>query len=133
MSLRIALYQPDIPGNTGTGMIEAIVGVMPETIAPGGDPNTEATYNIPVDIPDIYEGANDASRVPAEWHGWLHHTVDVPPTEEDYTPREWQKPHRPNFTGTPNAWRPRGSPRSARPAASFRALRPSASRGRRRW
>jgi hypothetical protein len=43
-----------IPGNTGTGMIEAIVGVMPEAIAPGGDPNTEATYNIPVDIPDIY-------------------------------------------------------------------------------
>ncbi len=22
----------------------------------------------------IYDGANDASRVPAEWHGWLHNS-----------------------------------------------------------
>jgi NADH:ubiquinone oxidoreductase subunit len=35
--------------------------------------------------------------------------VDVPPTEENYRAREWQKPHRPNLTGTPNAWRPAGS------------------------
>ena len=31
----------------------------------------------------------------------MHHTVDVPPTEENYQPRPWQKPHRPNLTGTP--------------------------------
>ena len=24
----------------------------------------------------IYSGANDASRVPAEWHGWLHGSYD---------------------------------------------------------
>src|SRR6266849_6157174 len=48
-------------------------------------------------------------RVPPSWHGWLHHTVDVPPTQENYSPREWQKPHRPNLTGTPNAYRPSGS------------------------
>lgn len=24
----------------------------------------------------IYEGANDASRVPSEWHGWLHGAFD---------------------------------------------------------
>jgi NADH:ubiquinone oxidoreductase subunit len=39
----------------------------------------------------------------------MHHTVDVPPTQETYTPREWQKPHRPNLTGTPGAYRPPGS------------------------
>ena len=39
----------------------------------------------------------------------MHHTVDVPPTEEKYTPREWEKPHVPNMTGTPQAYRPSGS------------------------
>ena len=57
----------------------------------------------------IYNGLAEASRVPPSWHGWLHHTVDVPPTEDNYRAREWQKAHRPNLTGTPNAWRPRGS------------------------
>jgi NADH:ubiquinone oxidoreductase subunit len=47
--------------------------------------------------------------VPPSWHGWLHHTVDVPPTEVKYTPREWEKPHVPNMTGTPAAYRPSGS------------------------
>ena len=57
----------------------------------------------------IYNGYAEATRVPPSWHGWLHHTVDTPPTEESYTPREWQKPHRPNMTGTPAAYRPSGS------------------------
>ena len=57
----------------------------------------------------IYTDYSEASRVPPEWHGWLHHTVDTPPTEEDYKPREWEKPHRPNMTGTAEAYRPPGS------------------------
>jgi NADH:ubiquinone oxidoreductase subunit len=57
----------------------------------------------------IYNGYAEASRVPPSWHGWLHHTVDVAPTEENYTPREWEKPHVPNMTGTPAAYRPSGS------------------------
>jgi len=57
----------------------------------------------------IYNGEAEASSVPPSWHGWLHHTVDVPPTEENYQPRSWQKPHRPNLTGTPAAHRPTGS------------------------
>ena len=28
----------------------------------------------------IYNGLAEASKVPPSWHGWLHHTVDVPPT-----------------------------------------------------
>src|SRR5499426_2764908 len=35
----------------------------------------------------IYNGYAEASRVPPSWHGWLHHTVDVPPTAEKYSPR----------------------------------------------
>ena len=30
----------------------------------------------------IYNGVAEASRVPPSWHGWLHHTVDVPPTQD---------------------------------------------------
>jgi NADH:ubiquinone oxidoreductase subunit len=57
----------------------------------------------------IYNGYTEASTVPPSWHGWLHHTVDTPPTAENYKPRSWQKPHRPNLTGTPGAYRPPGS------------------------
>jgi NADH:ubiquinone oxidoreductase subunit len=57
----------------------------------------------------IYNGEAEASTVPPSWHGWLHHTVDVPPTQEKVSPRPWWKPHRPNLTGTPGAHRPTGS------------------------
>ena len=57
----------------------------------------------------IYNGYAEATKVPPSWHGWLHHTVDVAPTEETYKPHEWEKPHVPNMTGTPLAYRPSGS------------------------
>ncbi|HVW58338.1 MAG TPA: NADH:ubiquinone oxidoreductase subunit NDUFA12 [Rhizobiaceae bacterium] len=57
----------------------------------------------------IYKGYSEASDIPPGWHGWIHHRVDVPPTEENYKPREWQKPHLPNLTGTTAAYRPKGS------------------------
>ncbi|MDP3898856.1 MAG: NADH:ubiquinone oxidoreductase subunit NDUFA12 [Mesorhizobium sp.] len=57
----------------------------------------------------IYNGASEASKIPPGWHGWIHHRTDVAPSQEDYKPREWQKPHEPNLTGTPAAYRPKGS------------------------
>ena len=68
----------------------------------------------------VYNGYAEASRVPPSWHGWLHHTVDVAPTEESYEPHEWEKPHLPNMTGTPSAYRPSGSTLASgrRPAAT---------------
>ena len=57
----------------------------------------------------IYNGYTEASAVPPSWHGWLHHTVDTPPTQESYKSHPWQKPHRANMTGTPAAYRPPGS------------------------
>ncbi len=36
----------------------------------------------------IYNGYAEASSVPPSWHGWLHHTVDTPPTQENYQPRD---------------------------------------------
>ena len=55
----------------------------------------------------IYNGLAEASRIPPAWHGWMHHTVDEPPGP--YAPREWEKPHEPNLTGTAQAYRPPGS------------------------
>lgn len=57
----------------------------------------------------LYAGPAEPSHIPAEWHGWMHHRTNVPPTEEDYQPRNWQKPHEPNMTGTALAYRPPGS------------------------
>ena len=30
----------------------------------------------------IYNGPAEPTRVSADWHGWLHHTFDKPPTED---------------------------------------------------
>ncbi len=57
----------------------------------------------------VYNGLAEASSVPPGWNGWLHHTVDVAPSEEKYAAREWQKAHQPNPTGTSAAYRPQGS------------------------
>ncbi|MBL4597279.1 MAG: NADH:ubiquinone oxidoreductase subunit NDUFA12 [Robiginitomaculum sp.] len=57
----------------------------------------------------VYKGYADASRVPAEWHGWLHHTFEHPPSEEPLFRQEWEKDHQPNLTGTIWAWRRKGS------------------------
>jgi NADH:ubiquinone oxidoreductase subunit len=56
----------------------------------------------------LYEGEVEASRVPAEWHAWLHHTADEPLTESAAQAKPWQKTHVPNPTGTSDAYRPRG-------------------------
>lgn len=57
----------------------------------------------------MYQGAPEASMVPPEWHGWLHHQTDVVPSEGVKSfRRPWQKPHQPNLTGTDKAYRPAG-------------------------
>jgi NADH:ubiquinone oxidoreductase subunit len=57
----------------------------------------------------VYDRLSEASLIPPSWHGWMHHTVDTPPTEETYIPRPWEQPHRANMTGTSEAYRPPGS------------------------
>ena len=57
----------------------------------------------------IYQGYADASKVPPEWHGWLHYTFDEIPTAQNLPRQPWEKDHVPNLTGTVNAWRPSGS------------------------
>jgi NADH:ubiquinone oxidoreductase subunit len=55
----------------------------------------------------IYKGKPEASKVPPEWHAWLHSTLAQPPVQGS-KPLPWQKPHTPNLTGTEYAYRPAG-------------------------
>jgi NADH:ubiquinone oxidoreductase subunit len=57
----------------------------------------------------LYNGEVEASRVPPQWHAWLHHTVDTPPQAGQWPHYAWQKEHQPNLSGTPLAYRPPGS------------------------
>lgn len=64
----------------------------------------------------IYNGEIEASRISPEWHGWLHHTYQDPPTVAPLGRKPWEKPHQPNQTGTALAYHPPGSILSSAPA-----------------
>ncbi|MBV8939624.1 MAG: NADH:ubiquinone oxidoreductase subunit NDUFA12 [Alphaproteobacteria bacterium] len=56
----------------------------------------------------IYHGRAEPSKVTPEWHGWLHHTVDIPPTSKPRKRYFWQKPPQANLSGTAQAYLPPG-------------------------
>ncbi len=74
----------------------------------------------------IYNGESEASRIGAEWHGWLHFTYDLPPSQVPLPRKPWEKPPRPNMTGTPGAYHPPGSLFQAKPLprSDYDAWRP---------
>ena len=57
----------------------------------------------------IYNGEVEASRISAEWHGWLHKTWDEPPTEKPLPRKSWEISHKPNVTGSLASYKPSGS------------------------
>ena len=57
----------------------------------------------------IYNGIIDGSRIPADWHGWLHHTFDECPGTEPLTHKKWEKEHQNNVSGSDAAYHPTGS------------------------
>ncbi len=57
----------------------------------------------------IYNGEPEATKVPPEWHAWLHHTHAEPITPGSPYHQPWVQPHRQNPTGTLEAYRPPGS------------------------
>lgn len=74
----------------------------------------------------VYEGGVEASKVPPEWHAWLHYTSDEPLTG---TLRPtWLRPHEANQTGTARAYLPPGHDRRGgrreRAAGDYEAWRP---------
>jgi NADH:ubiquinone oxidoreductase subunit len=68
----------------------------------------------------LYNGTVEASRVPPDWHGWLHHTFADPPTQMPLPAKSWERDHQPNLSGTPRAYHPQGSlaGEGTRPAAT---------------
>ena len=62
-----------------------------------------------------YNGIAEASKVPADWHGWLHHTWDELPTDSPLIKKGWEKKHQENLTGTLEAYAPAGSIRRSTP------------------
>ena len=39
----------------------------------------------------LYKGQVEASKVPSDWHGWLHYTEQLPPPEKGYAVHDWQQ------------------------------------------
>lgn len=76
----------------------------------------------------IYNGDNEASRVPPEWHLWLHKTVASPPSEVPPPVKSWEKDWQPNPTGTAGAHAPLGAlqhgGRRARATGDYEAWAP---------
>ncbi len=57
----------------------------------------------------IYNGANDAGRLPPEWYSWLHRQIDGHPDEALPPVPKFLKAPTGNRTGTPDAYRPTGA------------------------
>jgi NADH:ubiquinone oxidoreductase subunit len=95
----------------GTALFSALKGEHVGTDAQGNE-----YYRSKVKTPDgldkrwvIYSGANDASRIPPEWHGWLHHSYDELPESHLPPAKIWETDYTPNATGTLAAYRPQGA------------------------
>ncbi len=74
----------------------------------------------------VYADAPEASRIPPQWHGWLHFTWAEPPSKAPLKHKVWEKPHRENLTGTGLAYAPAGSIRRAapKPRSDYEAWQP---------
>lgn len=58
----------------------------------------------------MYKDRTEASLVPPEWHGWLHHQTNAVPAADSRYRKDWQLPPEPNMTGTTGAYLPPGHP-----------------------
>jgi NADH:ubiquinone oxidoreductase subunit len=116
----------------GTSLFSALNGEHVGTDAQGNK-----YYRAKKKLPDgrerrwvIYNGANDASRVPAEWHGWLHGSFDALPESHLPPAKIWEADYEPNATGTAAAYRPQGAlergGRRARATGDYEAWTPDA-------
>jgi NADH:ubiquinone oxidoreductase subunit len=57
----------------------------------------------------IYKGYAEPTKIPPEWHAWMHYLTEEPPTVAPLKRMRWEREHLPNLTGTVYAWRPKGS------------------------
>tara|TARA_B100000700_G_C14491720_1_gene599940 strand:- start:94 stop:447 length:354 start_codon:yes stop_codon:yes gene_type:complete len=59
----------------------------------------------------MFKGEVEASNIPPHWHAWLHKSIDKPPLNYKHK-YSWQKEHKPNMTGTKEAYYPSSHPLS---------------------
>ena len=57
------------------------------------------------------EGELEASAVPAGWNAWLHKNREKAPSEEPLLIKAWESEHRPNPSGSDDAYAPKGHQR----------------------
>ena len=56
----------------------------------------------------IYKNNVESSKIPAEWHLWIHFlTKNIP--SDNPNKFSWQKKHEENLTGTSRAFKPEGT------------------------
>lgn len=76
----------------------------------------------------LYAGDSDASRIPPDWHLWMHGANMPPPSQSPLPAPRWGRPHLPNLTGTAAAHVPSGSlmasGRRARATGDYEAWTP---------
>ena len=56
----------------------------------------------------IYKNIVESSKIPPEWHSWIHFLTRNKPADVR-TNFPWQKEHKENLTGTSKAHKPEGS------------------------
>jgi NADH:ubiquinone oxidoreductase subunit len=48
----------------------------------------------------IFSGEIEATKIPPDWHGWLHRLYDEPPSESPLPHKAWEKEPQENLSGT---------------------------------
>ena len=56
----------------------------------------------------IYANRVESSKIPPEWHLWIHFLTNNKPPD-NVVKYKWQKKHEENLTGTARAYKPEGS------------------------
>ena len=56
----------------------------------------------------IYKNEIESSKIPSEWHLWMHFLINKKPSN-NLSKFKWQKKHEENLSGTIKAYRPDGS------------------------
>ena len=54
----------------------------------------------------IFNTEVEATKIPPEWHAWIHHLIKEVPTKAEFSKYKWQKDHQENMTGTEEAYNP---------------------------
>ena len=69
-----------------------------------------------------YKGCHDATKIPPQWHSWMHHNSPIP-LSENLAPH-YKKMSYPNLTGTGFKHTPKDTTIAAKKKAGYTAWKP---------